>query len=161
MSGSVETMGMESKGMSNRTYFEQVPLDTVTKLLEEMPNAEQGMLAATDGIGRHRVADERSRGNHVMQAYGAAKEESPSQAEDIHCSELKYPEWQAPLQDMILEFNQEKLTEKAQKVEMLMGERLQQLRERDDSRDEQEAIGYALSVLRGIKRDKLGYPDWQ
>jgi hypothetical protein len=152
---------MESKGMSGRRYFEQVPLDTVMKLLEGMPNGEEGMLAATDGVGRPRVADERGRGNLVEQAYRAAKEESPSQADELPCSELKYPEWQAPLQDVILELNREKLAEKAQKVEMLMGERLQQLRERDDSRDEQEAIHYALSVLRGIKRDKLGYPDWQ
>jgi hypothetical protein len=154
-------MGMESTGMSNRTYFEQVPLDTVRKLLEKMPNSEKGMPAATDEIGGHRVADQRSRGNHIMQAYRAAKDETPSQGNEIEGGELKYPGWQAPVQDVILEFNREKLAEKAQKVEMLMGERLQQLRERDDSSDEQEAIRYALSVLRGIKRDKLGYPDWQ
>jgi len=46
-------------------------------------------------------------------------------------------------------------------LEMLIAGRLQQLREEHDSRDEQEAIYFALSVLRGIKRDKLGYPDWQ
>ena len=71
--GSVEKMGMESKGMGNRTYFEQVPLDTVMKLLEEMPNSEKGVLAATDGIGRHRVADQRTRGNHVRQASGCSE----------------------------------------------------------------------------------------
>jgi hypothetical protein len=154
-------MGMESKGMGNRTYFEQVPLDTVRKLLEKMPNSEKGMPAATDAIGGHRVAEQRSRGNHVMQVNGRAKEETPSQANEIEGGGLKYPEWQASLQDVILEFNREKLAEKAQKVEMLMSERLQQLRERDGSCDEQEAIRYALSVLRSIKRDKLGYPDWQ
>ena len=161
VSGSVEKMGMESKGMGNRTYFEQVPLDKVMKLLEEMPNSEKGVRAATDGIGRHRAAYQRTRGSHLMQANGAAMEESPSRENEIEGGELKYPGWQAPLQDVILEFNREKLAEKAQKVEMLMAERLQQLRARDDSRDEQEAIRYALSVLRGIKRDKLGYPDWQ
>jgi hypothetical protein len=161
VSGSVETMGMESKGMGNRTYFEQVPLDAVMKLLEEMPNSEEGVLATTDGIGKHRVADQRTRGNQVMQACSAAKEGSHSQENEIEGGELKYPGWQAALREVILEFNREKLAEKAQQVEMLMAERLQQLRERDDRRDEQEAIRYALSVLRGIKRDKLGYPDWQ
>ena len=147
--------------MGNRTYFEQVPLDTIMKLLEEVPNSEKGVLLATNDIGRHRAADQRTRGNQVMQANGAAKEESPSRENEIEVGELKYPAWQAPLQDVILEFNREKLAEKAQKVEMLMAERLRQLRARDDSRGEQEAIRYALSVLRGLKRDKLGYPDWQ
>jgi hypothetical protein len=42
--------------------------------------------------------------------------------------ELKYPEWQAPLQDLFLESDHEKLHEKIQKVETLIFERLQLLR---------------------------------
>lgn len=147
--------------MSNRTNFEQVPLDTVKKLLEKIPNGKKGVRAATEGTGRHWAADRRSRGNQVMEASGGARQESPWQENESAGRALKYPEWQAPLQDVILEFNRERLAEKAQKVEMLIAGRLQQLREERDSREEQEAIRYALSVLRGIKRDKLGYPDWQ
>jgi hypothetical protein len=33
--------------------------------------------------------------------------------------ELKYPKWQAPLQDLILEFDCEKLREKVRKVESI------------------------------------------
>lgn len=96
-----------------------------------------------------------------MEASGGARQESPWQESESADRALKYPEWQAPLQEVILEFNRERLAAKAQKVETLIAGRLQQLREDRDSRDEQEAIRYALSVLRGIKRDKLGYPDWQ
>jgi hypothetical protein len=35
-------------------------------------------------------------------------------------SELKYPEWQAPLQELILEFDREKLPGKIQNVQILI-----------------------------------------
>jgi hypothetical protein len=74
--------------------------------------------------------------------------------------ELKFPEWQAPLQELILEFDREKLPEKIQKVETLIFDRLQQLRQGNDGHSEKQAINDALSILRIIKRDKLNYPDW-
>jgi hypothetical protein len=76
-------------------------------------------------------------------------------------SELKYPEWQAPLQEVILEFDREKLWGKVQKVETLIFERLQQLSQGNDGRTEREAINDALPILQVIKRDKLGFPDWK
>ena len=39
--------------------------------------------------------------------------------------QLKFPRWQAPLQELIIEFDREKLAEKVQKVEALISERLQ------------------------------------
>ena len=76
-------------------------------------------------------------------------------------SELKYPEWQGPLQELILEFNREKLPGKIQNVETLISKRLQQLRDEMDGRAEIQAINDGLAVLRIIKRDKLDYPDWK
>ena len=76
-------------------------------------------------------------------------------------AELKYPEWQAPLQDLILEFDREKLREKIQHVETLIFERFQQLSEGSDGHAELQAINDAMSVLRIIKRDKLDFPDWR
>jgi hypothetical protein len=75
-------------------------------------------------------------------------------------AELKYPEWQAPLQDLILEFDREKALERIQKVENLIFERLQQLPQGSDGHSEQEAINDALFIIRNIKRDKLGFPDY-
>jgi hypothetical protein len=42
-------------------------------------------------------------------------------------TKLQYPEWQSPLQEVLLEFDPQKLPEKALKAETLILERLQQL----------------------------------
>ena len=76
--------------------------------------------------------------------------------------ELKFPEWQRPVQDVILEFDPEKLGEKVQKVELLLFERSQQLAAMNgDGKQERLAIDDALGILRGIKHDRLDYPDWK
>ena len=61
--------------------------------------------------------------------------------------ELKFPEWQEPLQDLILEFDPEKLLEKVKKVETLIIERHQQL-VGASSQDERDALSDALSIIR-------------
>jgi hypothetical protein len=75
--------------------------------------------------------------------------------------ELKYPQWQSPLREAILEFDREKWREKLERVENLILERFQELRLGTDGDSEREAINDALSVLRIIKRDRLAYPDWK
>jgi hypothetical protein len=72
--------------------------------------------------------------------------------------ELKYPKWQAPLQDLILEFDREKLNEKVRRVESLISDRLQELRQEGNGDGELQAIDDALRTLRIIKRDTLGRP---
>ncbi len=73
--------------------------------------------------------------------------------------ELKFPQWQAPLQDLILEFDPIKLEEKMPQVETLLFDRLQQLDRGNDSRDEKIALQDALSIIRIMKRDRLESPD--
>jgi hypothetical protein len=79
----------------------------------------------------------------------------------VNDEELKYPEWQKPLQEVILEFDRAKLPEKVQKVEALIFYRLQQLRQGNNGYMEKQAINDALTVLRIIQRDRLGFPDWK
>ena len=74
--------------------------------------------------------------------------------------ELKYPSWQRPLQEAILEFDRETLAEKIQEVETLMFERLEELSSDPDHRDERQALADATSILRELKKTKLSYPDW-
>jgi len=74
---------------------------------------------------------------------------------------LKYPQWQAPLQEAILEFDREKLAGKLQNAEALILERLKELHEGSDGRSEREAINDALATLRVLKQEKLDYPDWK
>ncbi|HLZ92529.1 MAG TPA: hypothetical protein VKQ28_12510 [Candidatus Acidoferrum sp.] len=74
---------------------------------------------------------------------------------------MKYPQWQALLQEIVIEFDREALANKIQKAEAVIFERLQQLSPEIIADGEREAINNALSILRIIKRDRLGYPDLQ
>jgi len=80
---------------------------------------------------------------------------------NVDDGELKFPAWQTPLQELLLEFDREKLPAKIQQVEALIFERLQQLSVDRCDRDERQAIQDALNVMRIVKRDKLGFPDWE
>jgi hypothetical protein len=62
--------------------------------------------------------------------------------------ELKFPAWQKPLQDLILEFDREKLLEKVKKVEALIIERDRQLAGESAGQDERVALSDALSIIR-------------
>ena len=73
----------------------------------------------------------------------------------------KKREWQSVLEEIKLENDPEKLTQKLQEVEGVILERLQVLHQKSDDRKEQEALKQALFTLRIIKRDKLGFPDWE
>jgi hypothetical protein len=75
--------------------------------------------------------------------------------------ELKFSEWQAPVQELLLEFDRERLVEKVAKVEALIFERLQRPVKTDDDRAERESVKQAVFILRMIKRDRLGFPDWK
>ena len=72
--------------------------------------------------------------------------------------ELEFPQWQAPLQELILEFDREKFPERLQIVETDILERLQQLSVQNIGHAERQALNDGLSVLRVIARDRLGFP---
>ncbi len=73
---------------------------------------------------------------------------------------LKYPEWQVPLEDAIVESDLKKLPARIHAVETLISERLKQLDTSEDGGAEREAINTALNILRVIKRERLNFPDW-
>jgi len=75
--------------------------------------------------------------------------------------ETKYQEWQTALEEIRAETDPEELSEKLQRVESLIQERLQDLYPKGDGTEEHKALKEALFTLRVIKRDKLGFPDWQ
>jgi hypothetical protein len=113
---------------TSKTYFEQVPLEMVNKLLEE----QSRMSHSTVGEG-----DETA-----MTAGG-----------------LELPEWQAPLQELILEFDCEKFYKKQQIVHAALLERLQQVSVENGPCRELAALNSALTILRIISRDRLGSTD--
>jgi hypothetical protein len=54
-----------------------------------------------------------------------------------------------------------KLPEKIHKVETIMFERLQAIAADTDHSEEREALTFAASLLRWLKKEKLSYPDWK
>ena len=74
----------------------------------------------------------------------------------MHYEYLKFPQWQVPLQELVLEFDPQKLPEKIQRVETLLSERLQKLDDGRDSRVEKIALYDAQTMVRIMKRNRLG-----
>jgi hypothetical protein len=74
----------------------------------------------------------------------------------MHYEYLKFPQWQVPLQELVLEFDPQKLPEKIQRVETLLFERLQKLDDGRDSRVEKLALYDAQTMVRIMKRNRLG-----
>lgn len=72
-------------------------------------------------------------------------------------TELLYPEWQGPLREVLLEFDPERLTEKALRAEALILERLQHLQQSSNHHDERVALDDGLFILKTIT---LPTPTW-
>jgi hypothetical protein len=163
--------------------FEQVSLEVVKKILEDQaqekkngwPGAQdQEQEVSKDSSearatnGGIRILPPKITGNQfVIQLDGGSgvsdrdPEKSNGKRQTMSDEELKFPEWQAPLQDLILEFDPKKLVEKIQKVETVIFERQQRLHQGSDGHAERAALSDGLNIVRLIKRDKLGFPDWR
>ena len=76
-------------------------------------------------------------------------------------SELRYPEWQKPYHDALLELNPQKLVQRVNEAERAILSRLQEIRIGSDSRMEAQAIEDALNGLRVLKNEtaKFTRPD--
>jgi len=68
-------------------------------------------------------------------------------------SELRYPEWQKPYHEALLEPNPQKLVQRVNEAEKAILSRLQEMRIGSDSRMEAQAIEDALSGLRVLKNE--------
>jgi len=69
---------------------------------------------------------------------------------------FEFPEWQVPLQELILEFDRTKLPERRQVAETATQGRLQQLGLQNNGHREREALNYALLIIKIIPRERLG-----
>jgi hypothetical protein len=68
---------------------------------------------------------------------------------------LQFPQWRIPLQELIFEFDPQKLPEKIRHVETLILDRLCQVDDEYDSRVEEIALDDALRIVRILKRGKV------
>lgn len=163
--------------------FEQVSLEVVKKILEDQAQEKkngrpfaQGQdqevskdsSKAAAGNGGLRILPPKKTGNQFVIKLDGGNgvsdrdpEKSNGTLQTMSNEELKFPEWQAPLQDLILEFDPKKLSKKIQKVETVIFERQQQLYQESDGHAERVALNDGLNIIRLIKRDKLGFPDWR
>jgi hypothetical protein len=73
----------------------------------------------------------------------------------VSAGELKYPSWQTPLREAILEAAPEKLAKKIQEVEGAISQRLKAMTSHADHDDERQAIADATSILRVLKKEEL------
>ena len=69
-------------------------------------------------------------------------------------SGFKYPQWQVPLREAILEFDRERLSEKVQAAAKAIHNRLQELTTESHGFDEQQALLDGLATLEILKRER-------
>jgi hypothetical protein len=81
--------------------------------------------------------------------------------EDSPSPDLLYPHWQNEYQAALLELDCEKLAGKVAAAEAAIYQRLQDLSQNSDHHTERHVIEDALASLRLLKRDELGFPDWE
>jgi hypothetical protein len=85
---------------------------------------------------------------------------SPDEVGDL-CQDLRYPDWQTRVQDALIELDQDKLKARVVEAEAAIFNRLQQLSRSLNHFDERRAIESATAALRVVKREVLGFPDWE
>jgi len=74
---------------------------------------------------------------------------------------IVYPEWQHEFRNALLELDTEKLRERVAAAETAIFNRLQVISQGSNHTAERQAIEDALASLRALKRDNLGFPDWE
>ena len=124
-----------------KTYFEQVPLETVKKILE------QQSVAQTDTS------------SDLVMVKNFAPDTGDSELIDVQA--LEYPSWQKCCQEALIELDREKLKEKVAAAEAMVFQRLQEIADRTDAQAERQALMDVTSSLRFLKRDVLKFPDWK
>lgn len=126
-----------------KTHFEQVPLEVVNKIVE----AQSGREESPEQI----VTPKRDQ--ELLSTPGPMPR-SARQEQALSAGQLEFPRWQAPLQELILEFDREKFCEKLPIVETAILMRLRQLGAKNDDYRERLALNDGLSVIGAIARDR-------
>jgi len=81
--------------------------------------------------------------------------------DDSPSPKILYPDWQNEYQAVLVELDREKLPERVAAAETSIYKRLQQISQSSDRQAERQAIEDAVAGLRILKRDSLGFPDWE
>ena len=73
--------------------------------------------------------------------------------------DLEYPQWQEPVAAAILEFSPQQLREKLKCAEEAIDSRIQDLRLAANSEHELRSLFDGLSIIRGLRRDRLDFSE--
>jgi hypothetical protein len=76
-------------------------------------------------------------------------------------SEILYPQWQNEYAAALLETDPQKFSERVEAAETAIYKRLQELSQNSDHHNERHVIEDALQSLKVLKRNELGFPDWE
>ena len=74
---------------------------------------------------------------------------------------IVYPHWQNEYQAAVLEVDRKKLPERVAASETAIFNRLQAISQSSADQAERQAIEDALSALRSLKSENLGFLDWE
>ena len=80
---------------------------------------------------------------------------------DSASPKILYPDWQQDFQAALLELDPQKLSERIANAETAIFKRQQAISQSPNHVAERQAIEDALASLRVLKRDNLGFPDWE
>ncbi len=80
---------------------------------------------------------------------------------DLPSDPILYPEWQHEHSAALVETDPRKLLERVTVAETAIFKRLQTMSTSPDNQEERQAIEDALAGLRTLKRENLGFPDWE
>lgn len=114
---------MKHGNQTGRTRYEQVSLETIR-----------------EAVIRGEIRD--------VQRAEVSLETEPELMDD-----LKYPEWQEPFRQALLEVNRVELQKQLRAVETAIAERLQSIANDPAQKDECQSISDALSTIRILKRE--------
>ena len=76
-------------------------------------------------------------------------------------SKILYPEWQHEYFAAIVDLDPKTLFDRVTAAETAIFNRLQAISHDPNSHAERQAIADAVAGLRILKRDNLGFPDWE
>jgi len=135
--------------MSERkTFFEQVPVETVKKICQEKNYRSKERIRREDDETACHPDSARSRTVYVAALTPLCKKEGTVTNES---QDLRYPEWQRTIQAALLEFDPEKLQERISVAEAAISARLDRLSKVSDGDAERMAIEDGLRLLSFLK----------
>ncbi len=148
----------------SKLHFEQIPVEVAKKVLEQEKQRNE-IAEKKQTVDESAIWETPARKTQNSVAIVTRLGESDAKmagfaaiAEDWDA--LDYPDWQRPVQAALLEMEKDKLTARVGDAEIAIFNRLQAISQGSDHGDERQALEDALSNLRVLKRESLGFPDW-